>query len=98
MSVGRVAQNLARHAHLLAKTVANIQNVISSVGWLASLALKSATGNALILSVANRVANCAIAQDVIGPVRSSSNVHVERNAVHIAVEVCVESSAFVPCA
>lgn len=95
MSARRGAQALARLARYLAKTVACIRNVISSVGRLASLALKSASGNAFISSVASCVVNCAIAQDVTGPARSSSNV--ERRVVTIAVEVCVESNVFVLC-
>ena len=96
MSARRGAQALARLARFLAKTVACIRNVLTSVGRLASLALKSANGNALISSVASCVVNCAIAQDVTGPARSSSNV--ERTVVAIAVEVCVESNVFVLCA
>ena len=96
MSARRGAQALARLARFLAKTVACIRNVLTSVGRLACLALKCANGNALISSVASCVVNCAIAQDVTGPARSSPNV--ERRVVAIVVEVCVESNVFVLCA
>lgn len=90
------AQNPARHVGCHAKTVVGIRNVNTPAVSRASLAQKSAIGNADITVVASCVVSCAIAQDVTGLAKSSSSAEVR--VVPIAAEVCVERSAFVPSA
>ena len=90
------AQNSAHHVGCHAKTVVGILSANALVVRRASLAQKSATGNAYITDVASCVVNCAIAQYVTGRAKSSSSAEVR--VVPIAAEACVEKIAFVPCA
>ena len=62
-------------------------------GGRAVIAPISAIGIVPILDVTSYVVNCAIAQDVISPAKSSSSAEVGL----IAAEACAERSAFVPC-
>ena len=94
MSTRHHAQNPARHVRCRAKTDAVIRLAkCAFVGRRAVIAPISAIGIVPILDVTSYVVNCAIAQDVISPAKSSSNAEVGL----IAAEACAERSAFVLC-
>lgn len=85
-----------RHVPRRAKTVVSTPGASTNVGRRACRAVTNVRGGVSIISVTNGVVSYAIVQDVTSLATRFSSVEV--GVIHTLVVVCVERSAFAPCA